>query len=542
MALGHLTFRARHAADSAVDGPGRVTLRGELEWFVSGPADELSALESVVGPTFAERASETTLLLRFGNAVGKFAVPSVGTLEVRCGKWSEETFDSMLEDLTRVALGLPFSATQAAGLPHDRALADRDDVLLHAFLYARHIVLTTAKADALGPALEAVLADPHRRFVSERQRVDLQHARRVDARTLYGIATGAEPLEEAPPALHAMPLARALGGRIPRVIDEPRVLHSVDTPENRFVLGLLEQVVALVDRVERLAAQKSRASFWGRLLGDCARMRSVLAPFQRHGMWVEVGKTAFLPLGSSVLQRRRGYKDILRHHFALRAAACLPVDREIVGKQLLGMKDVAALYELWCFFAVVRELEAVLGSPARAGRPSADDTQVGVDWGLNVAWACGVEAFYNLSFSRGAAHARRSASLLLRPDIVIQVPGDSGPTMHVLDAKLRVQGDAGGDDEDEGDTVLSFKRADVTKMHAYRDALPSVRSAFILYPGDEAVRFPALEASASSTDAVGALPLVPGADAGELRDWLATLLEEAGVEPRFWKVPRAAGL
>ena len=87
----------------------------------------------------------------------------------------------------------------------------------------------------------------------------------------------------------------------------------------------------------------------------------------------------------------------------------------------------------------VRELEAILGTPSQ-GRPTADDVEVGVDWGLSVSWASGVEVFYNLSFSPRALAERRSSSLLLRPDVVIKVPGEGGATMHVLDAKLRVQG------------------------------------------------------------------------------------------------------
>lgn len=524
MTLGRLSFRARHDADQAVDVPEGVVLRGELEWFVGGPSHELLALEKVVGPGFAEQAGETTLLLRFGNAVGRFVVEGLGTLEVRCGKWSEDTFDAMLEDLTRVALGLPFSAVRSAGLPHDRALADRDDVFLHAFLYARHIVLTTSRTDALGPALEAVLADPHRGFVSERYEVPLAHTRRVDSRTLHDIATGRAPLEQAPAALHDLPLARALGGRTPRIVDEPRVRHSVDTAENRFVRGLLGQVVALVDRVEGLAIEPGRPLFWRRLVEDCTRMRSVLAPFLRHGMWQEVGTSTFLPLGSSVLQRRRGYKDILRHHLALRAAAALPINPEVVGKQLLGLKDVAALYELWCFFAVVREVEAMLGRPDRAGRPTADDVQVGIDWGLSVHWVCGVEVFYNLSFSRHAPLDRRSASLQFRPDVVVKVPDSNGTSMHVLDAKLRISPATERGDDDDVETMVGFKRADVAKMHAYRDALPGVRGAFILYPGDEAVTFPVLDTGASGMDAVGALPLLPGRNAPFLHDWLMKTL------------------
>jgi predicted component of viral defense system (DUF524 family) len=526
MSIGTLTFRARHNVDVPVDVDGGVVLRGELEWIATGPATEVDALLNAVGEAVGERAADETLLLRFGNAVGRFRISGLGVLEVQCGKWDEEVFDAMLEDLTRVALGLPFSATQGASLPHDHALADRDDVLLHAFLYARHIVLTQCRPDALGPALEAIIRDPHRQFLAERERIGLARARRVDARTVQRIAVGAEPLVKAGGAARHSHLARVLDGRLPATVDAPRVEHSIDTAENRFVFSFLKQVLALIDRVETLAGSKPKSSFWRFLLVDCTNMRRELAPYIRHDIWNGIGAMTQVPIASSVLQRRRGYKDVLRHHFALRAAARLPIDETVLTSKLLGMKDVASLYELWCFFAVVRAIEDLIGPPDSAEHTTADEVQVDVRRGLKVLWRNDIEVFYNVSFSRKAEPGRRSSSLLLRPDIVIQIRRHDVSEVHVLDAKLRVKGAtsiADNDDEDFGE-ALSFKRDDVAKMHAYRDALPSVRSAFVLYPGHESVKFVALDVGAADIDAVGAIPLVPGEAPMALKAWLRVLL------------------
>lgn len=121
--------------------------------------------------------------------------------------------------------------------------------------------------------------------------------------------------------------------------------------------------------------------------------------------------------------------------------------------------------------------------------------------------------YYNLTFSSAQAGVRRSNSVQLRPDIVVRVrrpdDGAAGDTMHVLDAKLRI--------ERAADAGTTFKWSDVAKMHAYRDALPAVRTAFVLYPGEEAERF---EVEGRAAGAVGAIPLVPGQDAAHLRDHL----------------------
>ena len=257
-------------------------------------------------------------------------------------------------------------------------------------------------------------------------------------------------------------------------------------------------------------------------------MRVVLTPFLRHGMWNEVGAMTHVPLASSVLQRRRGYKDVLRHHLALRAAACLPVDDAVMGKQLLGMKDVAALYELWCYFAVVRELEAVLGTPSHAGRPTADNMQVGVDRGLSVSWASGVEVFYNLSFSRGALAERRSASLLLRPTSSSRCPvrPERRCTFWTRSCVFRY-GSRG--------RRRRRRRRGVLELQAYRrrkDARLSrcaAQRAQCLHPVPrrQGGHLPRARSSATSADAIGALPLIPGGGAAELHRWLRAILGAA---------------
>jgi uncharacterized protein len=219
--------------------------------------------------------------------------------------------------------------------------------------------------------------------------------------------------------------------------------------------------------------------------------------------------------------RRRGYKDVLRHHHALRAAARIPFDRATVEK-LLGLKDVATLYELWCYFTVVDVVAAVVGRrPDYADATKVTD-HIDLGCGFCVAWNDGPTVYYNLSFTPKKSPPHQSASLWLRPDIVVDVVRAGQRELHALDAKLRIDGvvPSGEGDEVEDDNVeanlLSFKNDDIAKMHAYRDALPHVRSARVLYPGNEAREFHSLDSDAREMDGVGAIPLVPGKPPAEL--------------------------
>lgn len=530
MAVAGLTFRARYRNADPVDLPAGIILRGEVEWIVEGAEAEILALLTAVG-TLGVAVSARSAILKFGNVVGTFDLAPFGVVRVQCGKWGEDVFDALLEDLTRRVLALPFSATQAGGIPHDRSIADRDDVLLHAFVYARHILLAARGDQSVRRALEMVLRDPHRLFSSERETVSVVVARRVDSRTIVRVASGADGVITATGIAAQTALARELGGRLPAYVDVPRVEHTFDTAENRFVLEFIKQLRALIERVERLARTKT-ATFWRNVVKDCDAMRLVIGPFERHNLWVDVGRMAHVPIGSSVLQRRRGYKDVLRHHLALRAAARIPLDSNTIETQLLGVKNVASLYELWCYFAVIDAVREVQGrEPDVSEQHAVDVDKVDLPWGFRVAWNAGPTVYYNLSFSQKAPAPRRSSSLLLRPDIVVEVERDGKRELHVFDAKLRVDGVSSidVDDSEDGSGVdpLSFKKDDVAKMHAYRDALPYVRSARVLYPGHVTREFMALEDGALATEVVGAISLIPGSAPTDLVAVLKRLVSPA---------------
>lgn len=84
------------------------------------------------------------------------------------------------------------------------------------------------------------------------------------------------------------------------------------------------------------------------------------------------------------------------------------------------------------------------------------------------------------------------------------------------------------DEEQAAEQRGMFKHADLYKMHTYRDAIPTARSVWILYPGSEFCFFdevhgPATKPSelAIPTNGIGAIPLVPG----ETGDVIARLVE-----------------
>ncbi len=545
-----LTLAARRGGQGPATRPdtGRLVLQGEREWLLRGPAALLDAAATALGGV-GERLAPDLLLLDFGNAVGLIDVPGLGRLEIVSGKWGDAHFERMLAELTAVAAGLPFAAVAATALPYDRSVVAREDVLYHLFVYLRHILAPDAPPERrLLPALALILREPHQHFAQTRRTVPAELARGIDPAGFLRVATGQGGLTPVGPAVRQrLPLAETLRGHLPERVDERHVVVTRDTPENRFVKTFLGQVTGIIERMRQVAEAGWAGAFRERVLRDCAGMASALRPVVEHPLWREVGPLAHLPAASQVLQRRRGYREVYGHFGRLRLATRLPLAADTL-RDLLAVKDIASLYEVWCYFTLVAAATALLGPPSRADRPHATAVQITVPHELAVAWPDGTRLRYNPRFSRARPGGRRSYSVPLRPDIALDVPGGPHAGLHLLDAKFRLDRLDGvltspeADDETAEERAEerrgTFKRADLYKMHTYRDAIPGARSVWILYPGSEFRFFPddasapivSLATSLLRTiTGVGAAPLAPDGSAYPTLATVLALLLDRGV-------------
>jgi len=498
---------------------GEHRLSAEVDWVVQGDAALVAEVEAAL-PPFCERIG-TALVLRFGNAVGGFDGGPLGPLVVHSDKWAQAEFDRMLADISKRMALLPFSARGDGGQEHTRETTAEERVLYHSFVYLRHLLSDTAPAeDRLLPALRLVVSQPHRRFERVTVWSPLATVRRVDPRGLLGMVTPRARLSRAPRG-RGSALAAQLGGHLPEQIEETRVQATVDVAENRFVKAFVAQAVDIIEEMHALATALNDGHVRRRVLADCEAMTQTLRPIRSHSLWDEVSVMRRVPAESQVLQRRHGYREVLRHYVRLRLAVKLPMRPEAM-RQLLEIKDIAELYEMWCFFEVERQVTIGLGTPPRdAEVATVGDLGAHLRRGLRVAWAGGIELFYNLNYSRKAAN--RSYSLSLRPDVVLRIPAGPCAGDHLFDAKFKVRKLVGVGEVDVGDDGAAaaqrgmFKPADLYKMHAYRDAIETARSVWILYPGSEFRFFQASGGPVESVDAlkmpvqgVGAIPLRPG--------------------------------
>ena len=497
-------------------------LKAEQTWYARGAEADVRLIRERL-PGIARRVAPDLVSLSFGNSVGSFDLLPGVRVDVVTGKWTGDDFDRMLDELMEIAANLPFTSGDSGAVPYDRSVVARKDVLYHAFVYLRYVLSDRApRHDRLRPALAAILDDPHRKLLRLAESVPIGRARDIDPSSFDRLLSGQGGWMRAKDGAQAdLALARALNGCLPQRVSETRVVTTFDTAENRFAKAFLDQAQGIIDGMRREMTKARKSAFRGRVLDDCDRMTRDLEPVRRAPLWADVGRMIHVPASSTVLHGRMGYREVYRHFSRLRLAARVPMTKQTTV-DLLELKDIALLYELWVYFKLVEALTDLRGKPSSADSVTVSKTEVTVDWQVRVTWPNGTALTYNPSFTRKGRHGRVSTSVGLRPDVALEVPGPAGRELHLFDAKFRLERlDALLPDVDDDDAKVeerrgTFKRADLYKMHTYRDAIPEARSVWAVYPGTEFRFFTtggdilqAGEALSRDCDGVGAVPLVP---------------------------------
>ena len=471
-------------------------------------------------------------------------------MEVRSRKLDYKTdYRLMMEDISARCVDLLGDWRAAA---HFKAVPDAG---ADARTAGQRFAFVRALLDSQGfrDALHRITSQPHQRWELQAQDQALARGIRPDRRTLTQLARGARrvPL----PATH--PLQGRLAS-VPERVTVWRAVHVEDTPENRFVKFALQGFQHFLAQV----ARKVPADTQPRLLAEVAALRTQLDLALNSDVLRHVGQPAGLPLGSPVLQQREGYREVLQSwlRFALAARLVWQGGEAVYGA---GQRDVATLYEYWTFFSLLDLVSALFTLDKPAGKsllePTADGFGLKLKAGRFLALdgrsrqhgrLLRVQLAYNRSF--GGAKLRGQAGSwteAMRPDITLSLwPDEFSPSqaeqqelmVHVhFDAKYRVEGlfdlldaDAAvGASADNDDPALaaalegerqqqaqgSYKRADLLKMHAYRDAIRRTQGAYVLYPGQRDLRRQGFH---EVLPGLGAFALRPGAGSDALRKFL----------------------
>jgi predicted component of viral defense system (DUF524 family) len=367
---------------------------------------------------------------------------------------------------------------------------------------------------------------------------------------------------------------------LPRQLPLERYEATFDTAANRFVKYALERWRDMaVQLLDILSPTANRVVPGPARRGRVAAIAVVelLDELLGSELFREVGRLTQLPMNNQVLLKREGYRQLFRTFALIETAPALAFERmDVDDLYSASQRNVATLYEFWCYLVLAESVGRVCGEPrtAHAFSPRGDGLSLTLRTGQSSAikWLVRcqgrdlkVELFFNRQFSvvKGGIDSDGSWTRAMRPDCSLHIQPitglpRSGGTLDMwmhFDAKYRVERlveqltpsiateeEAQADAAETAESLARSTREDLLKMHAYRDAIHRTAGAYVLYPGDVPVR---VERFTELLPGLGAFPLRPGVDesasgARDLEQFLAAVLEHVSHQAsrherdRFW--------
>lgn len=276
---------------------------------------------------------------------------------------------------------------------------------------------------------------------------------------------------------------------------------DIDTPENRFIKAVVDHSITKLTKIQHLAStvpESGKVRLSNSFLGRLESWQKALRHFQKQPFFKEVGKYSGLKRESLVLQQKPGYSKVYKIWQQLKWYLEL-----LDGSDELSLRNVAEMYEVWCFLEIRRILLDLGFEETRPDRIPL------INNGLTVSMKDGMTGSFHFKRSDGLnirlAHEPkfgkkgkpiRTWLVTQKPDILLEATLPDGTELiWLFDAKYRINtpsdesGDRNGPDRVPDDAI--------NQMHRYRDALihrskfddkgftksRPVFGAYVLYPG-----------------------------------------------------------
>jgi predicted component of viral defense system (DUF524 family) len=458
-----------------------------------------------------------TLLLEIVEGESLPSKPPVASawLDVRSVKLDYRTeYRGMVRAVANELAGLVADARSSAKLSFRSSWQERRDAgWLQIQIELLREMLDSAD---FGAAIQRILAFPHERLAEEPEVLPANFPFRWTPAVTRQIASG-QPRSPVPVS-HALRQTHGLT-TLPERVRVQQKTRDRDTPENRFIKHALLDFHAFLAHCQTVFEENKGWETAGAL---ARRLSATLEDWLGRALFREVGPMRFAPLGSPVLQRKAGYREVLAGWLRFRMAAEISWEG---GAELFraGQRNVADLYEYWLFFQLLEWFCATTGQ----ARPAVEELVDGLEDGApclrlrkqkhlgpfcghfgNTKRALKARFDYNREFSVTSDREQEGSwTRKMHPDYTLTFWPDEMTEpeavrqellVHVhFDAKYRVEDvnrlfgteNEGGDEEDNTSTS-NYKRQDLLKMHAYRDAVRRSVGAYVLYPGNGGMKFP----------------------------------------------------
>lgn len=432
-------------------------------------------------------------------------------LEIKSVKAEYRTdYRKMLEDITAYYTDLVLMQ----GSPVTQKL-EIDNETSQQTLYQRYaFVRSIVESSAFQEAIHKIIANPVRKWEETIVDRNVSNVKRLSRRNMHQIASSRDRI----PVHNGEDIGLPHGlDSVPRTLTVAYKRDTLDNQENQFVKFVLRSFSSFCSEL------RCKKNANDRLKAEIDKTMDVLNSHLSTLFFKQVSMPSQLNLNSPVLQRKEGYREMLQAWLMFDLAAKLSWKG---GDNVYeaGKRNVAVLYEYWVFFKLMEVISRVFEidpvSVNQLVKTDADQINLEIQQGkmtmIKGLYDAGKRKFnVRFYYNRTFAHTREEDELFkpgswtmsMRPDYTLSIwPGEISMDqaeredliVHIhFDAKYRVNKidlglDDSVDEEQMSEALLNekkeqeegiYKRADLLKMHAYKDAIRRTSGAYILYPG-----------------------------------------------------------
>lgn len=300
---------------------------------------------------------------------------------------------------------------------------------------------------------------------------------------------------------------------------------SSNTAENKFFKHAVFQTFRRYKKVKLFIENRYSNSITDSFKSELIQIQKQFEVISVNPFFKSIDEFRGIKQESLVLQKATGYSTIYKSWIMLINGLKL-----LEGIQKIELKNIADLYQIWCFLEIKNVLQNILGKKnpddVNLAEIHIDDFVFKIERGIkskvlfNKTDGDIIELFHDFGYSTANGNDVRSYTVNQRPDIVLRITKNDLKENYVLtyiyDAKYRL-----ASDEKEGSPDLPTEDS-INQMHRYRDAIyfvnkeknkpeKEVIGAYILFPGSgeiEAIKKSNYYKSIESVN-IGAFPLRP---------------------------------
>lgn len=465
-------------------------------------------------------------------------------LEVQSVKSSyRDDYRDMLALITEKCTDLLLQANSSVSHHFEIDYTKSSQTLYQKFAFIKSIIAT----DEFAEAIHRIVIAPVTQWAEVLEKKDIRQAKRFSNTNVKEFLKGGK--RTGLPDSHYL---RTYGlENLPQRITSTRKVDSVDTPENRFVKHALETFLKFSSDINNVAKKGSKLDRESLLL--TRELESQL----NHSVFKNILRPTTLKLNSPVLQRKEGYREVLRVWLMFDLAARLTW---IGGEDIYsgGKKNIATLYEYWLFFKLLDLFQSIFQIDPIDISDLIKETKDGLNLQLKQGKFIALEGVYdsgsrklNIRFNYNRRFSGKqnypesgSWTTTLRPDYTLSFwPVGISDTdaeiqeliVHIhFDAKYKIanlsdflehNSEKELDEEKIENQKGIYKNADLLKMHAYKDAIRRTGGAYVLYPGDKSINRKGFH---EIIPGLGAFPVRPSkmdSGIGELKGFILEIIE-----------------